>query len=287
MRRQRVNPIIYAAPAAPVETVLFENFDSYSLPGSLGFGSQSGGAISLETVGAYSGQSVKGVYPQQTGSNGGVLIYGGKSVYQASADGSSELYIRFRAKMPSTVKHGCKFIKVFGFNPRENPSYNPSNPNQYANCTFGLDYTGIDNGCMYAVSFGDGTTDQNDTANLINFDGSNPTWIGRSYGTAIVSTPQSSRWASSNWGTDWHLFEFYVRFNSGTTALNEVADGKFTVKIDGVTYVHATGLFNRHYSNGPIQSVQLFNQTQGTSAGDFELWYDNLELTRGGWGTQA
>ena len=56
------------------------------------------------------------------------------------------------------------------------------------------------------------------------------------------------------------------------------------VKIDGVTYVDAKGLFNRHWSNSPIESVALFNQTQGTSAGPFELWYDNLEITQDAWG---
>jgi hypothetical protein len=136
---------------------------------------------------------------------------------------------------------------------------------------------------MYAVSFGDGSMTANDTQNVILFDGTNPTWIGRSYGTAMVDTPEGHLWASSNWGTGWHLFELYVRFNSGDSPGTEVADGAYIVKIDGVTYVSATGIFNRHYSDAPIDNIQLFGWEQNSSQPS-EVWYDNVEIAIGGFG---
>ncbi|WP_198265651.1 hypothetical protein [sulfur-oxidizing endosymbiont of Gigantopelta aegis] len=49
------------------------------------------------------------------------------------------------------ARHGVKFLKIFS-------GRNANNTNSgYANTTFGLDYTGGDNGGMYQVSFGDGT----------------------------------------------------------------------------------------------------------------------------------
>ena len=45
---------------------------------------------------------------------------------------------------------------------------------------------------MYQVSFGDGTSADNDSANVINFDGEYPEWIGRSFGTAIVERRRAS-----------------------------------------------------------------------------------------------
>lgn len=268
---------LYSRPSVVPSLLLFENFDSYTIPGPLNLSVGSGATISIESAGSYSGSALKATYPQQTGSNGAYYVYSGKNVYQASADGSSEVYVRFRAKMPSAVKHGCKFVKVFGTN---------TGGTNYANCTFGLDYTGVDNGGMVSVSYGDGSSITNDAGNIINLSGTGHA-IGRSSGTAVVSCPQGTRFASTDWGTGWHLFEFYVRFNSGTTAGNEVADGAFTVRIDGKTYVQATGLFNRHYSNLEIDRVEILGWMQGVSAGPCEIWFDNLEITRNGWGVQT
>jgi hypothetical protein len=73
----------------------------------------------------------------------------------------------------------------------------------------------------------------------------------------------------------------HVKYNSGTTAENEVADGEYYVEIDGKVYVNATGLFNRHYSNLPIDRVEFFNWAQnGTQP--FEIWLDDIRVTTGG-----
>jgi hypothetical protein len=245
-----------------------ESFDSRELPASWGFGAQAGGSVevSTDTSQNYGGSpgSVRGTYPT---ASGGVYVWGG---YDLSSLDLSELFIEFRARMPA-AKQGLKFLKVFG----------QDESGGYANTTFGLDYTGVDFGAMYQVSFGDGSSVANDTANVINFDGGFPEWIGRSFGTATVSTPQGALWASSSWGDDWHHFRLGLRFNSGTSEADEIADGAYYVEIDGAVYVDAQGLFNRHPTNGPIRNVELFGWSQNGSE-PFELWYDDVCLSTGG-----
>ena len=258
------------APGDPPGTVVAtENFEDGALPtGGWAIGAQSGGqvAISADPAANYasSAGSLKGTYPVP---NGGVYVWAG---YSLSPYATRSVLVEFWAKMPGP-KHGLKFLKVFG----------RGTSASYANTTFGLDYTGNDNGSMYVVSFGDGSVTTNDTANVIFLSGANPSWIGRSYGTASVATPQLAPWASANWGSDWHHFRLYVRFNSGTSAATEAPDGAFYVEIDGKVYVRATGLFNRHYSNEPIDRVELFGWSQGATGTTppFEVWYDSVRIT--------
>ena len=254
--------------AMAANAVVIETFDGPGVPAN--FGAQGGGSVSVSRDASqnYAGSagSVRGSYP----GTDGVPVWGS---YDLSALNTRDIYVEFRAKMPSPTRHGLKFLKIFG--------KNIGDRDNYANVTFGLDYTGIDNGCMYAVSFGDGSTVGNDTANVILFDGGYPSWIGRSYGRASVSTPQNAFWSSSHWGADWHHFRFRAKFNSGTSAANEVADGAFYVEIDGRVYVDASGLFNRHYSNGDLERLELFGWSQAGSQ-PFEVWYDDLKISTGG-----
>lgn len=254
------------APAAT--TITFVDFENKSLSQSGWiFGSQDGATLSISTDTAAnlnrSAGSLKASYPKPTGA---VYAWG---TYNLAALKTNEIYIDFWARMPN-AKQGLKFLKIFG-----------GDSNGYANTTFALDYTGADYGSMYQVSFGDGKDAYNDTHSVINFDGSYPQWIGRSYGVASVETPMRRAFRSSDWGTGWHHFKIRVKFNSGTTATNEVADGAYYVEIDGQVYVNATGLFNRHYSNPPIDRVELFGWAQsGTSA--FDIWYDDVRISTGG-----
>jgi hypothetical protein len=232
-------------------------------------GGQAGGKVAIatdtNTTLNHSRGSLMANYPV---SSGGVYAWG---TYDVSRLKTSDLYVDFWAKMPA-AKQGLKFLKVFGA---------ASGSNNYANTTFALDYTGGDNGAMYQVSFGDGSTTANDTAQVINFDGSNPAWIGRSAGKATVLTPQKRSFRSSDWGTSWHHFKMRVKFNSGSSASTEVADGAYYVEIDGKVFVDAKNLLNRHYSNGPIERVELFGWAQsGTTP--FEIWYDDVRITTGG-----
>jgi hypothetical protein len=258
-----------AGPA--VDVITFQDFDG-TLPLSGWFiGAQSGGtaAISTDLSQNYlsSSGSLLGAYPAPSG---GVYVWG---AFDLSALALEEVYVDFWASMPKAL-HGLKFLKIFGGNAGGDTS-------NYANTTFALDYTGVDFGCMYQVSFGDGSSLANDTANVIDFDGTNPGAIGRSYGSAVVRTPQMKNWDSSSWGTSWHHFRLHAKFNSGTSPSDETPDGAYDVEIDGKVYVHATGLFNRNPSNAPIDRVEIFGWSQNGSE-PFEILYDNLTLSTGG-----
>lgn len=240
------------APAAVATT----NFDDGSAPG-WDAGSQAGGSIDFSDGFLHAG------YPVATGE-----VYAWFS-YDLRALGLTDLFIEFDARMPSQTKHGLKFLKIFG-----------QDDGGYANTTFGLDYTGIDDGGLLAVSYGDGTSRSNDTQNIINLDGTERDLIGRSSAVALVSTPQNAPFSSATWGTDWHHFRARIKFNSGSSADTEVADGAIYLEIDGQVYVDATGLFNRHFSNGPIDRVELTGWSQG-DRGPFAIDYDNVVLSTG------
>ncbi len=193
-----------AGPSGDAGTLIyFENFDTGALPSR--FQAQHGGtvALSTDTTKNYAGSagSVRGTYP--TPGAGDIYVWGG---YDVSTYATEEVFVEFRAKMPAT-KYGLKFCKIFG-------ARSGADTNTYANTTFGLDYTGIDNGSMQYVGFGDGTGLANDTANGVWLDGTTGSKVGRSQGTAVLETPQNLAWASSQWGTDWHLFRLHVKFNS-------------------------------------------------------------------------
>lgn len=261
-----VTQVFCSTGYAASSIIVNENFDVTAKNWTIG--SQAGGdaVISRDTNKNYLNSlgSLKGSYPA---ASGGVYAW---ATYNISYLNTRDIFIDFWAKMPK-AKQGFKFLKIFGGNLDGDRS-------NYANTTFALDYTGKDIGGLTSVSFGDGTYKSNDTAQVIDLDGGRSEFIGRSYGFASVSTPQKRNWRSSAWGTDWHHFRMRVKFNSGTTAANEVADGAYYLEIDGIVYVNATGIFNRHYSNMPIDRVELFGWAQnGTEA--FEIWYDNVSIT--------
>jgi hypothetical protein len=244
---------------------------SLNIPGWT-FGSQAGGSLTLSTNTAlnYNNEagSLVGSYPSSPRSGGDVYVWG---AYSLAALQTEDIYVEFWAKMPGS-KQGLKLLKIFG---------GSSTSGNYANTTFALDYTGGDPGAMYQVSFGDGSTVGNDTANVINFDGTNPALIGRSYGKATVQTPRKASFSSADWGTGWHHFRLHCKFNSGTSAATETNDGAYYVEIDGKVYVNATGLFNRNYNNLPIDRVELFGWSQNASSA-FQIWYDDVRITTGG-----
>jgi hypothetical protein len=253
--------------------VYSEQFESPSLPsaGWYWYG-LSGGTVSINTSSANnynnSAGSVKGTYP---GTGDGNFVIGGYNVYALQ---TRDIYIEFRAKIPG-AKRGAKFLKVFSRNPRD---YDGSAPNNYCNTTFAAERS---NAAIQQVSFGDGTGTQNDTANVINLNGTSKSLAGRSYpSTAIITTPQNAIFPSSGWGTDWHHFRMRCKFNDGTTAGNEVANGAYYLEIDGVVYVDASGLFNRHYSNDFIERIELFGYADSSVV--FEMWYDDLRISTGG-----
>lgn len=265
---------IPAAAASDGPVVLLSelvfNSTNLSAPGWV-FGAQRGGAISVQpTASPISNSStvyaLEGSYPAPGA--GGQFIW---ADYKLPTSATEDIYIEFWAKMPG-VKEGCKFLKIFG---------QRLTPTNYADTTIFTDYTGVDYGAVRQIGFGDGTHLINDSQNVVMINGTNPTWIGRSFGNAVVQTPQMSNFASSDWGTGWHHFRIHVKFNTGTTAQNEVPDGEFYIEIDGKVYVNATGLFNRNPSNGPIDHIEFFGWAQ-TESQPFQVWYDDIRISTGG-----
>jgi hypothetical protein len=256
------------ALAQPPRLIAAADFEDGRLPAGRWHWGQYGGTldVSRDRTANYAGSkgSVRGRYPIPAG---GKYAVGSASLEDLK---TREIYIEFQARMPG-IKHGLKFLKIFG----------GRDANGYANATIQPDYTGSDNGGFLFIGFGDGSVPDNDFGSVINIDGTQPRLIGRSYGLAEVKTPQKAVWPSSNWGTGWHHFRVKVKFNSGTSELNEENDGEFYLEIDDKVYVDAKGLFNRHPRNLPIASVNFFDWSQsGTQP--FDVWYDDIVISTGG-----
>jgi len=235
-------------------------------------GAQNDGSVGVEATPGPTGitaDALDGSYPA---GDAGQATWADYSVANLQTE---DIYIEFWAKMPAG-KGGCKFLKFFG----------QSSNGHYANATFGTDYTGIQAGALLQISFGDGTTVINDTQNVIKLDGSSPNMIGRSYGTAVIQTPQMSGFSSTDWGTGWHHFLVHAKFNSGTTAGNETPNGEFFLEIDGKVYADATGLYNRNPADGPIDRIELLGWAQNNPQ-PFQVWYDDVRISTGGFMPQV
>ena len=240
-------------------------------------GAQDGGEEGVEAINFpdASGTNVDalvGVYPKPAFTGGNYMW----AQYDMAQLNSEDVYIDFWARMPGN-KDGFKFLKIFG---QDLPQ------GGYANTTFETDFTGVDYGAIRQISFGDGSSLDNDTQSVINLDGTYPAWMGRSYGTASVKTPQMSNFSSADWGSAWHHFRIHVKFNSGTTLLNEVPNGEYYLEIDGKVYVDATGVYNRNPANGPIDHISFFGWAQSDPS-SFEVDYYDIRISTGGFMTQS
>lgn len=240
---------------------------------SWGFGALSGAAITVENDGTHN--YLRGQYPIDSSGDGSGdnYIYGGYT----PASEQQDLYLQFYAKMPG-VKHGLKFIKFFGRNAT-------GGSNTVANSTFGLDYTGIDMGSFQYIAYGDGTSQVNDTQCGIALYTPNYIDPGRtgSLTRTITPDPKIGTFASTDWGTGWHKFQMRLKQNSGTTAGNETNDGVVELIIDDVLYARAENIFNRHYSNGFIETIGLFGYSRGqASAFEFHI-RDGMTVSTGGY----
>jgi len=205
------------------------------------FDSNTVGDTTLEKVGNYA----KASYVDSSGTQTNC----GATLFLASALDVYDVDLEFYARIPTATKNGCKFVKFFGVDTAGN----------YANFTFGLQYSG---GQFTEISFGDGSNTSNDTANVIRLDGSNPEFIGRSFGAASVTTS-----SAFSWDANWHKFRMRARYNSGTSAGNEVADGIFRLEIDDVVRVNATNVFNRHPTTNirRLDRIEWFGYNQNSS----------------------
>ena len=234
-----------------------------------------GGSLSLEstespTLYGVSTSALVGSYPLP-GAGGQYVV----ASYNIENLRTEDIYIEFWAKMPG-AKGGCKFLKIFS---------DQSPATGYANLTIGPNYSGGDYGSIYQIAFGDGSVRVNDGQHGIWLNGTHPQSIGRSYGRATVLTPQNRAFSSADWGTAWHHFRVHVKFNSGTTAENEVPDGEVYLEIDGKVYADATGLYNRSPVNGPIHNVEFFGWAQQDPQ-PFQVWLDDIRISTGGFMSQ-
>ncbi len=193
------------------------------------------------------------------------------------------IYIDFWAKMPD-AKEGFKFCKIFGV--RSGTSPGGTIYQGYANTTFGTDFTGVSQGGFTMIGYGDGTSLENDTQNIVRLTGESQA-IGISAdeskpaNDAIVLTPQMSYFTGADWGTGWHHFRIHVKFNTNTQG---EPNGAIYLQIDNKVYVNVTHLANRNPLNGPISYIGFFGWAQ-TDPEPFEIWYDNIVISTGGWAT--
>ncbi len=264
--------LVVATNAFSAEIIASADFEDGVIPNKngWGFGTQSGGnlTISSDASSNYLGSkgSLKASYPVATGA---IYVWGG---YDIAALNTRDVYIEFSAKLPGE-KQGLKFLKIFG--QRENGA-------GYANTTIALVSDRGNEGGITQVSFGDGTSLENDTQHVINLDGTYKNWIGRSFGNgALVTTPQSTAWNAANWGDDWHRFRVRIKFNSGDSEATQKPDGAYYLEIDGKVYVDAKNIYNRHYMNKPIQKISFFDWAQnGTKP--FDVMLDDIVISKDG-----
>lgn len=242
--------------ASGVKVLVEEHFNGNSLPDDWFSDSYNGGQLTLAN--GY----LRGEYPANGDGTDNIV-----SIPIPLDEAHSDIYIETRCRMPGP-RGGFKFIKIFGERVGDS----------YANTTFGLVYG---SGNLEQVSFGDGSTPGNDTTEVINLDGTHKDWIGRSFGQAVIRTPQNAHFSAADWGTDWHTVKLRAKFNSGTSPENEIADGAYYLEIDGVVYVDAYNIFNRHYTNGPIQAVKIFDYARANTDG-LIFDYDYIRITSGG-----
>lgn len=220
---------------------------------------ESGGALS------YASGYASGSYPAAVSANAVGINF------KFPTPTEQEVYVEFKARMPGN-KHGFKFLKVFG----------TTGVNAAANCTFGLDYNGTDNGGMLVWSHGDGASSGGqDTSHVISLNEAVfSSFLGRNSGAAI-STP-NDEFASTDWGTGWHTFRMYFKHNTGLSSETEVADGSVYIEIDGDVYLDAGGLFTRHFNNGQlIDHIGIFGWSQGGGPA-FTAEYDDVVISTGG-----
>lgn len=200
--------------------------------------------------------------------------------YNLAPLNTRDVYIEFDVRIPpdagGRTPGSAKFLKFFG----------QASSDGYANTTFGISGDAGQVGSLTYIGFGDGTNMENDVANVIFLNGTEPTWIGRSYGKASVYN-RGTYWNYWDWKDQWHHFRVHAKFHTSTyntatkTCVAEVNDGEYYLEIDGVTFVDARGLFNHRCSNPPLSRVTLLDWGGGTF-GPFEINLDNIRVTTGG-----
>jgi len=194
---------------------------------TLNINAQDGGTIKYED------NTVVANYPAGDGSFAWVVL---------PLNGAQSAMVTFKARMSAIG--GLKFVKFFSENI----------DGGYANVTFGIDYNSM-SGRIEQVAFGDGTSIENDSNNVINLNGQYPEWIGRSYPNANVEVPNGV--TPSIVGETLHEYTMYVKFNDPG-----INNGECYLEVDGKLHCRATGLYNRNDENGNLDRVEFLGWTQ-------------------------
>ena len=272
----------YACANGPVTVLTNLTVISNAIPNLPGW-SIGGATLSLQpTTPPVSGDApyaLEAQYPAVGASGEG----GPWANFSVASLNTESIYIDFWAKMPD-AKEGFKFCKIFGVTSGTSPS--GATYEGYANTTIGTDFTGVSQGGFVMIGYGDGTSLDNDTQNIVRLTGQSQA-IGISaqqsnpINDAIVLTPQMQYFTGADWGAGWHHFRMHVKFNTNTQG---EPNGAIYLQIDNKVYVNVTHLSNRNPANGPISYIGFFGWAQ-TDPQPFDVWYDNIVISTGGWAT--
>jgi hypothetical protein len=168
----------------------------------------------------------------------------------------NEVYIKFDFRQSKSGENGgSKFLKLFG---------KINQPVGYANSTFVLNYA---SNKLTEVGYGNGSATVNDAQQLIRY-GGNPT------DPAVVM--QVAKGVFDPGANIWHNQQVYMKYST-----NGNRDGVYKVWIDGILWVHATNVKNRHDSNSrEFGQIRLADYNNGNNGGTFDLDYDNVVMSR-------
>lgn len=224
------------------------------------------------TIAAYSGGSIvrSGGHIAMSTPAGADGVYAETSI-DVSSLGIREFFLQFSARYPSTI-WGSKYCKAHGI---------VSSAGNHSNCTLGQNNFGD----LNYIGFGDGTITGNDVNQSIYMDA--PPNLGRNVGIANFIVPPQGTFTTADFGSEWHNFRVHAKFNDGTSAFDsglpgaELPNGEFFLEVDGRVICHVTGIYNRHYSNSPLERIVLGDYTQGGPA--FELDVKDIKISTGWW----
>lgn len=224
------------------------------------FNVKDGASLTKNNDGTY--DYVRGTYPA-------VAAPWNKVIFKFDRRDETDICVQFWAR--KSAGGMPKFVKFYG-----------QNNGGYANTTFkGADYV---NGTIDAIGYGDGTGTTNDSQMGVYYDtGRNTDFYTGRPGSLTRSFVNGGKFDVGEWGdgSAWQKFQLRVKFNSGTTALNEVNDGIVESRINNVVRCRGENIFNRHYSNPPLDSVEFLSYVQGAPA--FTMDIRSITVSRNGW----
>ena len=172
-----------------------------------------------------------------------------------SSQKANELYVSVRAKYINPQYGNNKFIKFFG------SRYSPVG---YANFTTGMQFGGFMEGIYYGNPSKSGTI--LDTQAVVRYRNCFATEPGVS-----IDICRNSRFNPSD--NQWFTYEVHVKYNS-----DNKSDGIFEVWINGLQYLKATNIKNRHNDNSDvIDQISLgdYGVAKSTSS-EYSLFLDDV-----------